>query len=139
MIRIHLYASTGSSTVIAEQSPAGAFLAHPYFFTPDGARLVFRQAGDPETGHNIGMIAVDGGSEPEWLLRSEFNENNAALSPDGRWMAYQSDRSGRYTMSGHSRTLRKTDGRFQTPGESIRSGPEMGKSCFIWNRRPMPD
>ncbi len=40
------------------------------------------------------MIFLKGDSDPEWLLRDEFNERNAELSPDGRWMAYESDESG---------------------------------------------
>ena len=33
-----------------------------------------------------------------WLVASEFNERNADLSPDGRWMAYQSDESGQFEI-----------------------------------------
>ena len=29
---------------------------------------------------------------------SEFNERNAEISPDGKWLAYQSDASGRYEI-----------------------------------------
>src|SRR5262249_54588889 len=32
------------------------------------------------------------------LLHSPSNESNAVVSPDGRWLAYQSDRSGRYEV-----------------------------------------
>ncbi len=56
--------------------------------------MIFREQDHPDTLDNIGMISIEEGSEPEWLLRSEFNERNAELSPDGRWMAYQSDESG---------------------------------------------
>ncbi len=32
------------------------------------------------------------------MLETEFLERNAALSPDGRWMAYQSNESGQYEV-----------------------------------------
>ncbi len=36
----------------------------------------------------------EGERTPTVLLDTEFVESNAALSPDGRWMAYESDESG---------------------------------------------
>src|SRR5262249_27461606 len=42
-----------------------------------------------------GMITVGKDAAPVWLLKSEFAETNADLSPDGHWMAYQSNESGR--------------------------------------------
>ena len=88
--------NTGTATPIAENptedtGPGPA----PYFFSPGGTELVFA---DRSTFNNqvvLRMIPVDGSTEPARLLRSEFNEANAALSPDGRWMAYQSNESGR--------------------------------------------
>jgi serine/threonine-protein kinase len=43
------------------------------------------------------MISVESGQEV-WRLAEEFEERNAELSPDGRWMAYQSDESGRWEI-----------------------------------------
>ena len=34
----------------------------------------------------------------EALLATEFNERNAELSPDGRWVAYDSNASGQYEI-----------------------------------------
>ena len=35
------------------------------------------------------------GGEPELVLGTPFNERNPRFSPDGRWLAYTSDQSGR--------------------------------------------
>ncbi len=70
----------------------------PYFFSPSGTELVFRDQGNPETNDDIGMIVIGGDAEPVWLLREPHIERNAELSPDGRWMAYQSDESGRFEI-----------------------------------------
>src|ERR1700747_1715609 len=40
-------------------------------------------------------LPVDGDRKPFSLLQSQFNEKNDVLSRDGRWLAYQSDESGR--------------------------------------------
>ena len=42
------------------------------------------------------MYSRDRSSEP--LLATEFNELNADVSPDGHWIAYQSDESGQYEV-----------------------------------------
>ena len=42
------------------------------------------------------MLSLEGSTEP--LLATEFNERNAEISPDGRWLAYQSDASGRHEI-----------------------------------------
>jgi serine/threonine-protein kinase len=75
-----------------------------YFFSPTGKELVFRGQGEGRGGVDIGMVSVGndaqvvpvGGStgDPVWLLQGQYAETNAELSPDGRWMAYQSNESG---------------------------------------------
>jgi Tol biopolymer transport system component len=62
----------------------------PQFLTPDGRALVFTSRGD------IGMIPLDGKAPVSWLFdTSRFTERGATLSPDGKWMAYHSNESGR--------------------------------------------
>jgi serine/threonine-protein kinase len=68
----------------------------PQAFTPDGKAVVFVQR---DRGNNdIGMLSLDGERTSTILLDGEFNERNAALSPDGRWLAYESNESGRYEV-----------------------------------------
>jgi hypothetical protein len=55
---------------------------------------------------------------------------NADISPDGRWLAYQSDESGRFEIYVRpSRTFRAGGGRFREPAEHDPSGPETAVSC----------
>ncbi len=86
--------NTGSVAPILLDDDGGGRFGDPYFFTPDGAKLVFREAGHPDTLDNIAIVSVEGDSEPEILLNGVFNERNAELSPDGNWMAYESNESG---------------------------------------------
>ena len=95
--------STHARTVRLDGSLTGAFqvllqLSRPVLevlFTPDERSLVFR-AGDARIGAaDLGLVDLETGTVDEDLLASEFNERAIALSPDGRWLAYVSDVTGR--------------------------------------------
>jgi len=58
-------------------------------FSPDGAWIVTRGTSD------ILLIAGGGAGEAGRMLVSGFTERGPELSPDGRWLAYSSDESGR--------------------------------------------
>jgi serine/threonine-protein kinase len=71
--------------LLADDSPALA----PYAFTPDGAQLLYNSDGDIYT-------LTPGAEVPSQpLIQSEFTTIRPDLSPDGRWLAYQSDETGR--------------------------------------------
>ena len=64
----------------------------------DGTMLVAR-VGRFDSSRGFDLVRVsfeDGTVEP--LISSPFNELNAALSPDGNWIAYQSDESGQHEI-----------------------------------------
>ena len=102
----------------------------PYFFSASGTEIVFREPGHPESGENIGMVALEDGAEPVWLLEGMFNKRNAELSPDGRWMAYQSDESGQWEI--YVRPFPNVDDDripvSNSGGGSTHCGPETGVS-----------
>jgi Tol biopolymer transport system component len=62
--------------------------------TKDGRSLLFEQL-DSRTGWDLMVLPLDGSGAAHPLLRTSFNERWATLSPDGRWIAYTSDESGR--------------------------------------------
>jgi eukaryotic-like serine/threonine-protein kinase len=59
----------------------------------DGQWIVFDQLSGG-TMSDIWLYSVAEGAARPWLA-TPFNERGAELSPDGRWIAYQSDESGR--------------------------------------------
>ena len=65
----------------------------PNAVTADG-RIVYRGPGQGAE-NDLFIVPLDGSAEPEPLVASEFDELNAALSADGRWLAYQSNQTGR--------------------------------------------
>ena len=58
--------------------------------TPDGRQLLFDQA-----GRDLMVLALDGTPTVRSLFQTPFIERNGVVSPDGRWLAYESDSSGR--------------------------------------------
>ena len=49
----------------------------------------------PSSNWNIGVLTTDGEKTWEPLLQSEANESAPALAPNGEWIAYVSDQTGR--------------------------------------------
>src|SRR5262249_19009737 len=80
-----------------EQLMRSPELKAPTSFSPDGSRLLFRED-HAETGHDVMMLSLDASRKVQPLLQSNFNELNAYVSPDGRWLAYESDESGPYQI-----------------------------------------
>jgi serine/threonine-protein kinase len=76
-----------------EPLTASANLQLPSAVTANGSTVIYNElAGD--SGWDVWALDLDR-DEARVLVRSAANENGAALSPDGRWLAYQSDSSGR--------------------------------------------
>ena len=62
--------------------------------SPDGKSLAYAII-DRATGGDIYTLALGGDGKPQPFLHSVANETAPAFSPDGRWLAYESDSSGR--------------------------------------------
>ena len=67
---------------------------HPASWTPDGKTLAFYQM-DSGTGFDIWTVPADGSLPPTPYLRTRFQEEFPDISPDGKWLLYNSDESGR--------------------------------------------
>ncbi|MHC4432035.1 MAG: protein kinase domain-containing protein [Planctomycetota bacterium] len=62
-------------------------------WSPDGKILLFTET-SPDTGADIWFLSVEDANTPRPLLRESWNERSGVFSPDGNWIAYQSDREG---------------------------------------------
>jgi Tol biopolymer transport system component len=48
----------------------------------------------PAGDYDFKLLFLTGTPRVEPLLQTPFDKRNAAISPDGRWMAYESNESG---------------------------------------------
>jgi serine/threonine-protein kinase len=112
----------------------------PWSFTRDGKRLAFNLF-SPANVDDIWTVPVETGSsglragKPELLLQAPFHERSPMFSPDGRWIAYQSNESGRYEVyvqgfpNGHVKR-QISDGRGSSPAWS-----HNGRDLFFLSNR----
>ena len=74
----------------------------PTSWSSDGQVLAFYERpfgeGFSTTGRDIWVLPLEGERKPRPFLQTPFNEGGAVFSPDGRWLAYVSDESGRYEV-----------------------------------------
>ncbi len=68
---------------------------YPSSWSPDGQTLAFNDLLDPVNGQDIWMLPLEGEQEPWAFLDTEFEEMGAMFSPDGLWLAYTSNETGR--------------------------------------------
>jgi serine/threonine-protein kinase len=66
----------------------------PTSWSPDGRTLAFVEL-SPTTGFDIWILPMEGKSTPQDFLRAPFSETGATFSPNGKWIAYVSDETGR--------------------------------------------
>jgi hypothetical protein len=71
----------------------------PTDWSCDGRFIIYRQSGG-RTKSDVWVLPVRGSEAgtPFPVVQTEANETAGALSPDGRWLAYASDASGRYEI-----------------------------------------
>jgi serine/threonine-protein kinase len=104
----------GSSPM--ERLTQSDYMQWPGSWSPDGETLAFIQVG-PDSGDDILFLHM-----PERritpFLNSRFNERYAEFSPDGRWIAYGSDESGRQEV--YVQPFRGPGGKWQISNEGGR-------------------
>jgi serine/threonine-protein kinase len=71
-------------------------VAEPTQWLPEGTILVQTYGG---TNHDIATVHVDSSGEQRTVLGADWEETNARVSHDGRWIAYASNEPGHWQLT----------------------------------------
>ncbi len=102
----------------------------PTSIAPDGKSLVVQDT-NPKTLFDLMLLTLDGSRRIEPLVQTAFAENSGEISPDGHWLAYQSNESGRTEV--YVRSFPKVDGgrwQISTGGGSRPAWSPTGRELF---------
>jgi len=94
----------------------------PTDWSADGRFLLYDSL-DPKRGTDIWALPLEGDRKPFAVVQTDFNERLAQFSPDGTWIAYQSDKTGRFEIYVQP---------FPGPGGDSRASTEGGAQAR-WN------
>jgi serine/threonine-protein kinase len=83
-----LYSQAADGATMERLEYAGPGVQFPVSFTPDGTRLLVT-----ENFNELSILNLRRPDRLEPLLHGEFNVWMGAVSPDGNWIAYESDES----------------------------------------------
>ena len=78
-------------------SAPGGNVWNPNSFTPDGTQLVFRDI-TLSSDQSLWLLSLDGKSARPLVAPPGARVFNGEISPNARWLAYQSDESGQYEV-----------------------------------------
>jgi serine/threonine-protein kinase len=87
----NLYWQAANNTGAVERLTMSPNLQRPTSIS--GTRLVFIES-NPKTGNDVAMMTIDGKRNSDPLIHTTAREFNPEISPNGRWIAYESQESG---------------------------------------------
>jgi len=99
----HIAYGTRTGTIFSKSSDGsgsrqeltrGSFPRYPTSFSRDGRQMAFVEV-HPSRRRDLWVMPLDGDRRPEPLIATDADEWGARFSPDGRWLAYVSDETGR--------------------------------------------
>jgi serine/threonine-protein kinase len=90
--QLHIKTFSGAGSDVTIKSNRGT--NYPFSWSPD-RRFLATVSVDPVTQNDIWVLPID--DPPQWrpFVNSVYGEGGPTFSPDGQWIAYASDQSGR--------------------------------------------
>ena len=89
-----LYQKSSSGTGAATLIVSSDLSKYPSSWSADGRFLMYMSS-SPETSTDLWAVTMTGEAVPFVVLQTPFDERWGTFSPDGRWVAYHSNESGR--------------------------------------------
>ena len=88
-----LFMSAADGSGAIERLTQSGNIQLPSAVSPDGRHVIFGE-GSAATRTDVMMLTLDKDHRAQPLVQTPFFEDNGEISPDGRWLAYQSNDSG---------------------------------------------
>ena len=85
---------SGEIEALTTFEPGEVIAVTPSGMTPDGQTLIFAHIAEVLTTIDVWGLPLDGERVPVPLLQRDSWLSNGHVSPDGRWLSYQSDEAG---------------------------------------------
>jgi serine/threonine-protein kinase len=92
---INLYRINSDGTGAAERLTESPRAQYASSWSQVAGEILYSECDGVLVACDLGRLILGDQIESELILSTPANECHAALSPDGRWVAYESDRSGR--------------------------------------------
>ena len=119
----NVYRKAVDGSGVEELVFADEFDKFPCSWSPDGRKLALRHE-LPTSEGELALLHLTPEPMLEHIVQSPFSENQAEFSPDGRWLAYRSNESGRRQV--YVRSVAAGGRKWQVS--------TMGGECPIWSR-----
>ena len=113
-----VYRQRADGTGNSEALTSGKNHFYPISIAPKGHEVVLVDGSDSIM--TLAVLHLDGTNRITSLLQNSSQNLNGEVSPDGRWLAYQSDETGRYEI-------------FVRPYPNAQSGAKRTISAQRWN------
>jgi Tol biopolymer transport system component len=118
---IAFYSTPGGASTVYQKSTSGAgqdelldkstFLRSPVDWSMDGRYIIEQAVAESKTGSDIWVLPLFGDKKAFPYLQTTANESAARLSPNGQWLAFQSDETKRNEI--YVTTFPKLGGKWQ--------------------------
>jgi Tol biopolymer transport system component len=92
----YLYLQASDAISEAQKLQTGQISTAPSSWSPDGRMFVF--AAQTSQGGDLWIQSMEGDKKSYPFLVTPANEIEGTISPDGRWIAFASDETGRYEL-----------------------------------------
>jgi serine/threonine protein kinase/Tol biopolymer transport system component len=94
-----IYWKAANGTGEVEKLVSNSYRAsYPSSMSKDGKTLALWELTLAPLQTDIGMLSMESNHARKPLLQEKYNEDYPQISPDGRWLAYQSNESGKYEV-----------------------------------------
>ena len=101
----------------------------PVSWSPDGRFILYKTF---QNGGDLMVLPLSGDRKAFPFLNSRSNEEQGAFAPDGKWVAYTSNETGRPEVYVRPFPVQAGSGRFRRLVETHPGGAPTERSCIMW-------